>query len=452
MPRVVTGVLATLVLLTFPAAASALKPDPGFADHGVLTVPNPSEYSFGAFNGIVELSGERIVAGGNYEDSSADTGGPVLVGLDPSGSPDPGFGGDGVVDDFLAATKQGSVGALAETPDGRLIAIGDGAEGEAGAIFVAAFLPDGTLDPGFGTGGVRLVDVPESYERLAGRALEVLPDGRIQFTIKSKGGRKWYSILSVIRLDPDGSDDESFGTGGRAALPPQIAIAGGSASCKFADYCLQRTASGMAVDTAGRTWLSSGYDAWHHRLTLGRLTSAGRVDRSFGRHGRVNIKLDPRQPRTFLSLDAGPIVATPDGGAVVASGMTLYRNAGSRSGGIVVARFDEGGRLERRFGSRGFTVVKTPMEGAAADIVRSGGGFAVSGLGVNYPDDGVIGGLRRDGSLDPAFGGNGAIIAKGSRPISNGLSLDVDSSGRLLVAGYSHPDGATRAVALRYLP
>lgn len=452
MARILGASLAAIAFLTFVPAATALRLDPGFGKGGVAMLPHPAEYSVAAFNGVATLPGGRSVAVGSYRDDSDDIGGPVVAGFDAGGNLDPAFAGDGILDDLIATSRQGTVGAIAPTAEGRLIVIGDGATGDGGSVFVAVLFPDGTVDPSFGTGGIRRIDVPDSYEKLAGRALEILPDGSIQFTIKSEGERKGYSILSAVRLRPDGSDADSFGRDGRAAVPPQALIAGGSVSCRY-DECLGRTASGMVVDAAGRTWLSSGYDGWHNRLDVARLTASGRLDQRFGKRGRVHLRLPSGRAHTFLSLDAGPLAAVNNGRVAVAAGMTVYRHGSSSGGGIVLAELTRRGRLERTFGSDGFTVLEAGNEGqAGALLARPDGGLIVTGSARNYPADGIIGGVAPNGAPDRDFGKLGVVLATGSRPLSGGLALAEDGSGGLLVAGSSYPDKSRLAVVARYLP
>src|SRR5690242_8622871 len=101
MLRLAAPALAALTLLAAAPTASAVELDPGFADRGVLKIPNSDDYSEDVFNAVIELDGGRIVAAGGYLDEDAGTGGPVLVGLDRAGNFDPGFGGDGTVDGFV---------------------------------------------------------------------------------------------------------------------------------------------------------------------------------------------------------------------------------------------------------------------------------------------------------------------------------------------------------------
>src|SRR5690606_28140736 len=95
----------------------------------------------------------------------------------PDGSPDPAFGDGGLA---LADVQGGSDYAygLAVQPDGAVVVTGYGgrAGGGAGDLALVRFLPDGTLDDGFGDGGRVLLALGVSA---SGNALALQPDGKI---------------------------------------------------------------------------------------------------------------------------------------------------------------------------------------------------------------------------------------------------------------------------------
>lgn len=87
-------------------------------------------------------------------------------------------------------------------------------------FFVARRMPDGTVDPTFGTQGRVTVQFPESggYRGDFARALVIQPDGRIVVVGTSQyTGSSGVSNTSVAlaRLEENGTLDASFGTGGK---------------------------------------------------------------------------------------------------------------------------------------------------------------------------------------------------------------------------------------------
>jgi uncharacterized delta-60 repeat protein len=115
------------------------------------------------------------------------------------------------------------VADLAVQPDGKVVLAG----GEY-AFKAARLNPDGTPDPTFGTGGVVSAALePGAPDGLVApppwsnaRAVAVQPDGKIVLT----GEMVWLSPgghgFEVLRLNPDGTPDVTFGAGGRTSQTP----------------------------------------------------------------------------------------------------------------------------------------------------------------------------------------------------------------------------------------
>lgn len=167
-----------------------------------------------------------------------------------SGQPDASFGTAGVVRTDVAPGLDDGVSAVTVQPDGRIL-VGGAAQyvttnnGE--TIYPPLFAlvrynPDGTLDGGFGTGGV-VTAVPDLSRLSAGAVagVAVRPDGSILV-----GGQLNYPGqygTAVLRFDAAGNRDLSFGTpgaGGAVTMVPGLAI----------------SVKDMAVDSGGRVLLA----------------------------------------------------------------------------------------------------------------------------------------------------------------------------------------------------
>jgi uncharacterized delta-60 repeat protein len=106
----------------------------------------------------------------------------------------------------------------------RLIAIGQ----RSGRLAVTRLLPDGRPDPSFGDGGLRTLRLGNLF---VPGAVAIEPDGRILLAgvshrEKSLSRERMPGWATVVRLDPDGSLDPSFGEGGvfRASPPTTVRI------------------------------------------------------------------------------------------------------------------------------------------------------------------------------------------------------------------------------------
>lgn len=100
--------------------------------------------------------------------------------------------------------------ALAQDADGKLLAAGYGFYGGFGSIALVRYLSDGTLDAGFGVGGIAEEFIGGDDH---GKAVAVQPDGKILVA----GSSEYVDSYDVVVLRFDGGVAESF----QEASPPR---------------------------------------------------------------------------------------------------------------------------------------------------------------------------------------------------------------------------------------
>src|SRR5204863_3888670 len=98
---------------------------------------------------------------------------------------------------------------IAVHPDRKLVAIGDTHPSHKGAL--ARYNPDGTLDATFGNGG-KVITVATVRESAAG--LLILPDGKIMTCGSIDLPNETDTSFVLLRFNSDGSADPTFGNGG----------------------------------------------------------------------------------------------------------------------------------------------------------------------------------------------------------------------------------------------
>jgi uncharacterized delta-60 repeat protein len=177
-------------------------------EHLLRFLPNGQfDETFGD-HGVVALAGGQFAAMALQPDGMTVVGGRtnatpwsfLLERVRPDGTPDPGFGSGGVV--TTAFRYFAWIRGLGLQPDGRIVAIGGDADvlNHNGAqVALARYLADGQLDPSFGSGG-RVWN--ESCRGGVGERVAVSNDGRIT-----------AAGTSLVRYLPDGSLDPSFAGG-----------------------------------------------------------------------------------------------------------------------------------------------------------------------------------------------------------------------------------------------
>ncbi|HZI37801.1 MAG TPA: delta-60 repeat domain-containing protein, partial [Acidimicrobiia bacterium] len=130
----------------------------------------------------------------------------------PQGMLDGTFGDGGTVT-VDGGSMVEAVRALVLNPDGTIVAAGFVNGEHRGDLLLARFTPSGGLDSTFGTDGMTITDLGSGSERLEGVALQ--PDGWIVAAGQVAVDR--HADFAVVRYDPDGRLDPSFGRGGLAS-------------------------------------------------------------------------------------------------------------------------------------------------------------------------------------------------------------------------------------------
>lgn len=205
------------------------------------------------------------------------------------GSLDNSFGNGGIV-----ITNMGNglnlPKAIAVQNDNKIIVVGY-AEPGAGMV---RYNPDGTIDSQFGTGGKIFTNLGmETYQT----AVVIQPDNKILVA----GDYQTYIVLSnvIFRYNPDGSPDNSFGTGGMIQAPsgysdnPKAMILQQNGDIVIAGY--------------------SAIGGWSY-FELMKFYGNGSVDSTFGYNGRVQTE--------FYHYDRCNGLAIQPDGNLVAAGYT----------------------------------------------------------------------------------------------------------------------------------
>lgn len=162
--------------------------------------------------------------------------------------------------------------------------------GETGGAFEARtrdfalvrYLPDGTLDPSFGTDGIVTTDFGGRGDSATDVFLQ--PDGRIVAVGTAVVGRRlggWQCVdaVAIARYLEDGSPDPSFGSGGRqTALRSHV-------------FCGVRPSAAAPTADGGLVVVANGGCGGESDEPLGgavvRLTANGQLDSSFGNGGTL---------------------------------------------------------------------------------------------------------------------------------------------------------------------
>lgn len=352
--------------------------DTGFGGSGRVTLPVLATLDR-AVAMALQADGKILLAGfarGGGLDATA------VVRLQPDGSVDPEFGSLGRVVSEIGVSDSRAQ-AVAVQPDGGILVAG-WARNEANRdVFVARYLPDGTLDPAFGIGGVAQPRVGPGNDEAYGLALEA--DGDIVVVGQSADGG--LKDLMAARLGSDGSLDTGF-------------AANGVVRVRFRNG--DSIAQAAAIDPIGRILVVGRARVGNiFRLAVVRLLSDGGLDASLASAGRLTTPIGSYS-------EARAVAAFPDRRFAVVG---MSRNAGNED--AVVVRYDEDGSLDTHFAGTGAVLVPT---GGGPDL---GTGVAIQ------PDRRiVVAGTTRRGNDDDFFVARYLVDDCGNGVVDDGEGCD----------------------------
>jgi uncharacterized delta-60 repeat protein len=342
------------------------------------------------------ITSGNVDGGGASQVAALPTGGAVLIGgggaasrgfyaaqLTPTGSLDPSFGSRGVTRVALASRVMPL--QLLVQADGKLVVVAStAAPGQ--PLVVVRLDVNGSLDPGFGSGGIAPVPIAAGCVGCTTAALA--PDGDLVLTGKTTGagGANWV----IARLTPTGALDQTFGPAGILTLPASDASGYDVAVLGNDD-----------IVTLGLAGLSAGSKA---TALLTRLTPMGLPELDF--NGGVPAELPP-------SSGAFAMLVYPDESVLVGGSTALFR-------------FNSVGAPDTTFGLGG--VARTGTLPFPLQLLPAAGG-AVVAVGPRASSPSSLSAVRvaADGSLDPSLGGPSGIVAQ---PAFGGGGSSVVSSVR----------------------
>ncbi|HVT31843.1 MAG TPA: hypothetical protein VHE32_04315, partial [Rhodanobacteraceae bacterium] len=199
--------------------------DTSFSGDGRATIAfdlDPSNLTDIASSVAIDADGNILVAGAAGK--AAGDYDFAIARLTPAGVLDPNFGGDGrvTVAFDLGGSFDDEATELIIAPDGSIFATG--AVTDNGYDFGAVKLqPDGTPDPTFGTGGK--VTVPFDFggdDQDISYGATLQPDGKLLMVGLVQVSDTGDSDIALVRFNTDGTLDDTFGFGGKKIIAPNL--------------------------------------------------------------------------------------------------------------------------------------------------------------------------------------------------------------------------------------
>ncbi len=392
--------------------------DKTFGQGGLVTTdfgPGSGKDQAGAVALAVDpLTGDIVLGGfaSNFTTSHLDF---AVAVYHADGTPEAGFGSGGsVTTDFGAGNAE--ISALAIDPTTHQIVVaGSAGSGTHQDFALARYNFDGSLDRGFGAGGIVLTDFGSGAQA---SALAIDAAGHYVVAGSAYNGNVFNNDFALARYNPDGSLDSSFGAPTGSFGPA------GTVTTDFGFGNAQITA--LAIDAAGQYVVAgSAYNAFTYNsdLALARYNADGSLDARFGT-GSGSFGPAGTVTTDFGTADVGAsaLVIDPRTQDLVVGG-SGFNFTSSNGRFALLARYQNDGDLDHHFGAH------TGSSGPAGTVTTSiGSGDAdVGGLAVDDQGDYVAAGSAFN---DTTFNSNLALVRyRPSGHLDTGFGAGTDSFG-----------------------
>jgi len=441
IPRRCGSAAAAIVLICFissqAAQAAAGDLDPTFGIGGKLTTD--LKRSTDLANAVaVQADGKLVVVGETYQHNDSSTEDFAVARYKTDGTLDTTFGQRGRVrTDFptLAAIPS----AVVIQADGKIVVAGGAFPlfTFAGNFEVVRYNPNGSLDTSFGSGGIVTTFFAEGSYAFA---VALQSDGKIiaagTHFVDFNPGDMSDTDFALARYNPDGSLDTTFGNGGLVTTD--------FFGTEDDVFSVLIQPDGKIVGVGSANDPADFYD-----FAAVRYLSNGALDTTFGAGGKVTTDFGRRGFDQALS---GALQAD---GKIVAAGFATSVD-GIREN-FAVARYTSGGVLDTTFNNRGLQQIDfgSCCQDAWQVLLQGDGKLVTVGFPNSEQSDSdfLLARLNSTGSLDTTFGIGGKVRTSFGNLNGGAYGAALQADGKIVAVGFqatSSSGGVDFALA-RYL-
>ncbi|HET6771374.1 MAG TPA: delta-60 repeat domain-containing protein [Actinomycetota bacterium] len=347
----------------------------------------------------------------------------------PPGDLDTTFDGDGKVTTDFAGNPDNAF-AVALQGDGKIVAAGETLVSGTTDFALARYNTDGSLDTTFGGDGKVTTDFAAGGDSAS--AVAIQGDGKIVaagFAIVSGN-----NDFALARYNTDGSLDTTFGGDLPFPVPGDGKVTTDFAGSQDLAHGVAIRADGKIV-AAGQARVSGSDD-----FALARYNTDGSLDTTFGGDGKVTTDFAG-------GSDLAHGVAIQADGKIVAAGEALV----SGTLDFALARYNTDGSLDTTFDGDG--KVTTDFAGdfdvALAVAIQGDGKIVAAGGAVVAGFDFALARYNTDGSLDPAFGGDGKVTTDFGG-FDDAFAVAIQGDGKIVAAGSATVSATADFALARY--
>ncbi len=329
------------------------------------------------------------------------------------GTLDANFGSGGKVTTVMGVNDYGTLNALAQQSDGKIIAVGSGFNTISSTFNVKTirYQTNGALDNTFGVGGIASFTVGTGDQE-SGSATVIQPDGKILVA----GYTYYWADLDffVLRLKANGTLDSTFGLNG----------------ITIKDLNSNEFVNSIALLSNGKIIIAgSAGNGTDQDMAVMRFNSDGKTDTTFGSKGKVTFSA------AASSDDIATCMKIQTDSKIVLGGYTYSSLNGSTK--MVLARLDSNGILDNAFGTGGKVIssYNSGGDGIMAMELQSNGSILVGGNSKRTSMDMILSRYTSSGLLDNTFGNAGLVYSSFGLKDEQTAALQIQADGKILLAG-----------------
>jgi uncharacterized delta-60 repeat protein len=285
---------------------------------------------------------------------------------------------------------------------------------------------DGSTDNTFGTNGIVITDLGNGGE--VAEAIALQDDGKIILAGYNN------DRFMLLRYDTNGTLDDTFGTGGVATADVGVGSSYGQ------DVVIQDDGrilvGGLAFNTNS-----------NYTFGIARFDTEGALDPTFAEFGTTTFNIG--SGHDFMTA-----IALQSDGKIIAGGHTWIANQPTLQYDFAAVRIDENGNIDDTFGTNGMTTVHLNYDAnyVTGMAIQDDDKIILSGnaeLSADY--DLGMARLTADGNLDTSFGTDGITITDVNKDEDQGSAIALQPDGKVVVAGYTSGADFPEFLVARFL-
>ena len=257
--------------------------------------------------------------------------------------------------------------SMALQSDGKIVVTGSTYSSVLDVFLTVRFTSDGNIDTSFGNNGTVTTSLGESFDGNP-NAIAIQPDGKILVGGVGVGPLSYgtWADFALVRYEPDGSPDISFGDNGIVLTP----LVSGFNAEWIEDLAIQNNGKIIAAGSTAET-----NDI--QRIAVARYNTDGSLDNGFGTSGIVLTAIGSSQANSQG-------VALTSSENIIVTGFSQSPVDGSSDFALV--QYLPDGSPDTSFGENGIVTTDINMLDGISDVeTEAGGKIIVSGLTGN-PD------------------------------------------------------------------